>query len=111
MTLTITAQEVPLQIDESGTVRLNDSRISLDVLVAAFERGVTAEEIVRKWPYLDIGDIYAVLAFYWRNRAEVAVYLAEQDRAAAEVRREIEARQHPNLLRARLQAELKRRES
>ncbi len=111
MTLAITAQEVPLRTDESGTVRLNNSRISLDILVHYFEQGVTAEEIVGKWPYLDRGDIYAVMTFYWRNRAEVAVYLAEQEREAEEIRREIEARQHPDLLRARLQAELKRRES
>ncbi|MDQ2809304.1 MAG: DUF433 domain-containing protein [Chloroflexota bacterium] len=104
MTLTITAQEVPLRTDESGTVRLNDSRISLDVLVTYFERGMTAEEIVEQWPYLNIGDIYAVLTFYWRNRTEIAVYLAEQEREAAEIRREIEARQHPDPLRARLHA-------
>ena len=104
MTLTISTPPVPLRVDAQGTVRVGNTRISLDVVVDAFKAGASAEEIGQEFPTLDLGDVYAALAFYLHNQAAVDTYLAEQEREAAEIRRQVEARQHPDPLRARLLA-------
>jgi len=104
MTLAITAQPVPLRADVQGTIRVGQTRVSLDLVVVAFQQGASAEEIVQAWPTLDLGDVYAVLAFYLHNQAAVDSYLTEQQREAEAIRQEITARQHPDPLRARLLA-------
>ena len=104
MTLAITAQPVPLRADAQGTIRVGQTRVSLDLVVVAFQQGASAEEIVQAWPTLDLGDVYAVLAFYLHNQAAVDAYLTEQQREAEAIRQEITARQHPDPLRARLLA-------
>src|SRR4051812_4406274 len=102
MTITITAQTPPLKTDGHGTIRVGNTRVSLDVVVAAFQSGASAEEIVQWFPTLDLGDVYAAIAYYLHNKDAVDAYLAEQEREAGEIRKRIEARQHPDTLRARL---------
>ncbi len=104
MALAITTQPVPLRADAQGTIRVGQTRVSLDLVVAAFQQGASAEEIVQAWPTLDLGDVYAVLAFYLHNQAAVDSYLREQQREAEAIRQEITARQHPDPLRERLLA-------
>jgi uncharacterized protein (DUF433 family) len=104
MTLAITAQPVPLRADAQGTIRGGQTRVSLDIVVAAFQQGASAEEIVQAWPTLDLGDVYGVLAFYLLKQAAVDSYLTEQQRDAEAIRQEITVRQHPDPLRARLLA-------
>src|SRR5690242_17883308 len=104
MTLAITAQPVPLHADAQGRIRVSQTRVSLDLVVAAFQPGASAEEIVQAWPTLDLGDVYAVLAFYLHNQATVDAYLTEQQQEAEAIHQEIMARRHPNPLRARLLA-------
>ena len=104
MTLAITAQPVPLHADVHGTIRVGQTRVSLDLVVAAFQQGASAEEIVQAWPTLDLGDVYAVPAFYLHHQAAVDAYLTEQHQDAEAMRQEIMARRHPDPLRARLLA-------
>src|SRR5438046_2211471 len=102
MTLTITAQPPPLRTDARGTIRVANTRVSLDVVITAFLAGASDEEIAHRFHTLDLGDVYAAIAFYLHNQADVDAYLAEQQREADAIRQEIEARQHPDALRARL---------
>src|SRR5262245_36124841 len=104
MTLAITTRPVPLRVDASGVARVGNTRISLDIVVAAFQAGASPEEIVHRLQTLDLGDVYAVIAFYLHNQSAVDAYMAEQQREADAIRKEIEARQHPDPLRARLLA-------
>lgn len=66
--------------------------MTLDTVVAVFEEGASPEEIAHEFSPLELADVYAVLAYYLRHRAEVEAYLQEQQRKADEVRRKIEAR-------------------
>ena len=47
------------------------TRVSLDIVVAAFHAGATAEEIARDYPSLRLADIYAVITYYLRHEVEV----------------------------------------
>jgi len=76
----------------------------MDTLVAAFNEGATAEEIVQQYPSLELGDVYTVIGYYLHNRAEVEQYLERRREEASRVRSENEARFDPGGIRARLLA-------
>jgi uncharacterized protein (DUF433 family) len=90
--LAIVAEPVPLTTDRDGNVRVGGTRVTLDSVVHAFKEDSTAEDIVRQYPSLSLADVYAVIAYYLRHRADVEAYLEAQRREAEEVRRECEAK-------------------
>ena len=104
MTLSIVETPIPLRTDAHGTVRVGGTRVTLDSVVGAFLQGATAEDIVRKYPTLDLADVYAVFSYYLRRRAEVDTYLGEQEREAAIVREKVKARFDQTGIRERLLA-------
>lgn len=96
--------EIPIETDADGVIRVAGTRVTLDTLVAAFNEGATAEEIVLQYPSLELGDVYAVIGYYLHNRAEVEQYLERRREEASRVRRENEARFDPKGIRDRLLA-------
>jgi uncharacterized protein (DUF433 family) len=82
----------PLRLDEGGVFRVGTTRVRLDTVITAFRNGCSAEDIHRKYPSLELADIYAVLTYYFRNREKLDAYLEEHRRLAEELRQEIEAR-------------------
>ncbi len=99
--------EVPLRTDEQGKIRVGGTRILLELLIHAFRRGETAEEIVDSYPTLKLGDVYAVLAYYLSHRSDVDSYVSQADEAAEQMQREVEQNYPPETLtlRARLRAQ------
>jgi hypothetical protein len=76
----------------------------LDSVVIAFDMGATAEEIVYKYPSLDLTSVYEVIAWVLRNRGAVDEYLTRRQQQSVEVRAELEKKFPPDGLRARLLA-------
>lgn len=95
-------QPVPLASDADGVIRVAGTRVTLDTVARAFERGATAEEIVQQYPVLPLADVYSVLGYLLRHQAEVAAYLTARGEQRAAVRRENERRLDPVGIRARL---------
>jgi uncharacterized protein (DUF433 family) len=93
MTVILHADPVPLRVDQTGTIRVGSSRVTLDVLVADYRKGLSPEEIVRQLDSLDLADVYAALGYYHRHRQEVEEYLRRRADEAEALRREIEAAQ------------------
>jgi len=54
--------------------------VTLDLVVRAFYRGATAEEIVQKFPSLQLSDVYTVIGYYLKYRSELDVYLETRER-------------------------------
>ena len=104
MGLVIAAEPVPLAIDADGVVRVGGTRVMLDTVVAAFEEGATAEDIVSQYQPLDLADVYAVLSYYLRHRSEVEAYLRERQQQAQLVREQNQARFDQRGIRERLLA-------
>ena len=102
--LVIEATPIPLETNQHGVVHVRGSRVTLETLVVAFEQGATAEEIVQQYPTLHLADVYAIIGYYLRHRAEVAAYLREREARAAEVRRQVERRSPQAGIRDRLLA-------
>lgn len=75
-----------------------------DAIVTAFDLGATPDEIVQRYPSVDLASAYTLIADTLRHRDSVEAYLAGRDRAGAETRADIEARFPPDGMRARLLA-------
>ncbi len=73
-------------------------------MVAAFDEGATAEEIVYQYPSLQLADVYAVIGYYLRRRAEVEAYLSQRRQQANTVRQQNESKFHHQGVRERLLA-------
>ncbi len=109
MVLAIVAESAPLQITRDNVVMVGNTRVTLDTVVAVFERGATAEEIVYRYPSLKLADVYATIAYYLNHQQEVERYLEQRQQKRREVRRTNEARFDSQGLRERLLA--RKRES
>ena len=104
MTITIDTEPVPLIVDPNGTIRVGNTRVTLESVVAAYLEGATAEEVAQQYPSLELADIYAVIGYYLRRRSEVEDYLQLRRGQAEEVRKQNEVRFPPEGVRARLLA-------
>lgn len=104
MSVPFATEIVPLRKDSEGTIRVGGTRVTLDTVVHVFQNGANAEEIVRRFPTLSLTDVYMVIGYYLRHRAEVDAYLEQREREAEELRREIEARQDTRGIREKLLA-------
>ncbi len=100
---------VPLEMDREGVLRVFGTRVTLDTVISAFDRGATPEEIASQYPTVPLPDIYAVIAYYLSRRDGVEAYLNQRRQQAAEVRAKNERRFPPQGARERLMARRQRR--
>lgn len=104
MPLAATLEAPPITTDRDGVVRVGGTRVTLDSVVGAFREGATAEEIVLRYPSLQLADVYATVTYYLRHRNEVDAYIAREAEAAESARAEAEEFFDTSSLRARLLA-------
>jgi uncharacterized protein (DUF433 family) len=104
MVLAPTTEVIPLTVDAQGVLRVGNTRVTLDTVLAAFADGATAEEIVQHYPSLHLADVYSVIGYYLRHTAEADVYLQQRHRQRETVRQQNEGRFEPHGVRERLLA-------
>lgn len=68
-----------VQTDERGVLRVGESRVMLDSVVAAWQQGHSAETIQQQFPALSLADVYGAIAYYLRYREDVGQYLDRQE--------------------------------
>lgn len=98
------AHPAPIHQDSDGVARVGGTRVRLASVVTAFKNGSTAEDIVLKYPSLDLTDVYAVITYYLWHRDEVDAYLEAGEHRAVEIENENQARFPNNGVRSRLEA-------
>jgi uncharacterized protein (DUF433 family) len=59
------------------------SKVSLDSIVYAFQRGSSPEEIQQNWPVLDLEQVYGAITYYLAHRETVDEYLRDAERRYA----------------------------
>ena len=101
----VASEQVPLIADERGVVRVAGTRVTLDVVVRAFDAGASPEEIVESFPTLALPDVYAIITYVLRHRADVDGYVATQTEKAEALREKIERRYPTADLRRNLMAQ------
>lgn len=83
--------DVPFTVTECGSIRVADSRVSLDTIVYEYQLGATPEQIVDSYPSLNLADVHVVIAYYLTHRDEVERYISEQEREADDFFRKLES--------------------
>lgn len=64
--------------DEHGVMRVANSRVMFDSVVAGFEQGHSPETIRQQYPSLSLEDVYGAITYYLANVEEVNEYMARQ---------------------------------
>src|SRR5436305_12797038 len=91
MTTLEKTQTLPLRLTEDGTIRVADSRVSLDSIVHHYKLGASAEQIAQKFPSLELADVYAAIAYYLNHEEAIEEYLRQQEVKGAELQKKIES--------------------
>jgi uncharacterized protein (DUF433 family) len=59
---------------------INGTRVSLDSVVLAFQKGLSPETIAAEcFPTLSLEQVYGAIAYYLANRPEIDAYLTRSD--------------------------------
>jgi uncharacterized protein (DUF433 family) len=93
VTVVIRTDAPPIREDESGSLRVGNTRVLLELVVEEFQDGATPEAIVQQFPTLALSDVYAVIGYYLRHREEIEAYLRLREDLAEQVRKRTEAAQ------------------
>src|SRR4051794_17444573 len=64
---------------KGGNPRIAGTGVTVQRIAGWYQLGYDAEDILRKIPHLDLGQIYAALAYYFANREEIEGLLAEEE--------------------------------
>jgi uncharacterized protein (DUF433 family) len=102
MSIAIQTDPVPLKMDEDGAIRVGGTRVTLDIILAEYQLGATAEQIAAAYDTVPLADVHAAIAYYLRHKVEVDAYLEQRRREAENLRRESESRYVRQGLRERL---------
>jgi uncharacterized protein (DUF433 family) len=62
--LKVGPEPVPLAPDADGAVRVGGTRVTLDVVVRAFDEGASPEEVAQRHPSLVLADVYSVFTYF-----------------------------------------------
>jgi uncharacterized protein (DUF433 family) len=62
-----------------GCYWIKGTRISLDSIVHAFNRGAAPESIKRSFPLLSLEEIYGAITFYLSHEHDIDAYLAQSE--------------------------------
>ena len=69
-----------------GQIRIDGTRITVHRIAVLYKQGQSPEDIVQTYPHLSLGQVYAALAYYHANRAEIESELAAADLLYDELR-------------------------
>ena len=73
--------------ERNGGLYIVGTRVSLDSIVEAFRKGMSAESIGEEFETLTPAQVYGALAYYLERREAVEDYRERQERRFAEIRR------------------------
>ena len=106
MNLVLACESPPLREDETGAIRIGDSRVLLELVIRAFQDGASPETIVQRYSTLSLADVYITIGYYLRHQQEIEFYLNEREQLAESVRQRFSKIQPDlNLIRAKLLAQ------
>ena len=106
MSFVVKREMPPLRKEESGAIRVGNSRVLLELVIRAFQDGASPESIVQRYPTLSLSDVYTTIGYYLRHQQEINAYLNEREQLAESVRqRLLETQPDLSLIRARLLAQ------
>ena len=83
---------VPLERTTKGQLRVQGTRVPLDCIIPAYQQGASAEEIVQRFPSLQLADVHLILGYYLHHRQAVEAYLQTQQLKAQKAQQQLQNR-------------------
>jgi uncharacterized protein (DUF433 family) len=90
-----------VRVDEHGVMRVGNTRVMLDSIVAGFEQGNSPETIQQQFLALSLEEVYGAITYYLAYRDDVQAYLKQQDALWEKLRAEAENQSSPVVKRLR----------
>jgi uncharacterized protein (DUF433 family) len=78
-----------------GRIRIDGTRITVHRVAFLYKQGQSPEEIVQTYPHLSLSQVYAALAYYHANRAEIESSLTADDALYDELKQQDGPRGRP----------------
>jgi uncharacterized protein (DUF433 family) len=89
MSLVLERETPPLREDETGAIRVGNSRVLLETVIRAFQDGAPPESIVHRYSTLSLSDVYNTIGYYLRHQDAVEAYLSQREQLADSVRQRL----------------------
>jgi uncharacterized protein (DUF433 family) len=89
MSLVVEREAPPFNEDESGAIRIGNSRVLLELVIRAFQDGASPEAIMQRYLTLSLSEIYTTIGYYLRHPQEIETYLSQRDQLAESVRQKL----------------------
>ena len=89
MNLVLEREALPLKEDETGAIRVGNSRVLLELVIQAFQDGVSPEAIAQRYSTVSLPDIYLTIGYYLRHREAIDAYLDRREQLAESVRQKL----------------------
>jgi uncharacterized protein (DUF433 family) len=103
MSLVLEHETPPLRKDETGAIRVGNSRVLLETVIRAFQDGASPESIVHRYSTLSLSDVYTTIGYYLRHQGAVEAYLNQREHLVESVQQRLSNIQPDlSLIRARL---------
>jgi uncharacterized protein (DUF433 family) len=106
MNLVLEREAPPFNEDESGAIRIGNTRVLLELVIRAFQDGASPETIVQRYSTLSLSDAYTTIGYFLRHPQEIETYLSQRKQLAESVRQKLSKNQ-PDLtsIRSRILAQ------
>ena len=93
----------PLREDETGAIRVGNTRVLLETVIRAFQDGASPETIINRYSTLSLSNVYSTIGYYLRHQDVVEAYLSQREELAESVHQRLSSIQ-PDLsfIRSRL---------
>jgi len=106
VSLVLECESPPLRKDETGAIRVGNSRVLLELVIRGFQDGASPETIVQRYSTLSLSDVYITIGYYLRHQQEIESYLNEREQLAESVHQRFsEIQPDLSLIRSRLLAQ------
>ena len=89
MSLALEHEAPPLREDETGAIRVGNSRVLLETVIRAFQDGAPPESIVNRYTTLSLSDVYNTIGYYLRHQDAVEAYLSQREQLAETVQQRL----------------------
>jgi uncharacterized protein (DUF433 family) len=89
MTFVLEREAPPLREDETGAVRVGNSRVLLEIVIQSFQDGTSPESIVHQYSTLTLSEVYSTIAYYLQHRESVEAYLTRREQLAESVQQRL----------------------
>jgi len=84
-------ETVPLVQWDNGSIRVRNSRVTLETIVIRTQMGDTVERIHSGFPTVSVSQITAILAWYHDNKADADEYVQQVQAEGKRLRQLIES--------------------